>query len=239
VNPAATEAPVIAPPDATEAPAPTETAQEPTEPPAAPTETDQPTEAAVEPTEEPTEAPAPPASASSGALDFEIADLQIGESLPDLTLGPLQNEQWVVVTIDVENAGSDLATLDMTGFTLKTAEGDELALDSATGAVATFLGMGEGNGTKDTREIGPGERASVVLVFVPPAGATGLTLQAGDASIPLEAGATGQTGGDRQTADDLSTQLLTNSFTQYDMLSPTANAKIVPLVGNPWESSEE
>jgi hypothetical protein len=247
VNPAATEAPVIVPPDATETPAPTEAAAEPTEPAAEPTATALPTESEAAPTEEPateepaTEEPAPPASASSGTLDFEIADLQVGDSLPDLTLGPLQGEQWVVVTVDVKNAGSDPATLDMASFRLQTAEGDALALDSATGAVATFLGLGENNGTRDTREIGPGERASVVLVFVPPAGASGLTLQAGDASIPLEPGSTGQTGGDGQTANALSTELLTSTFVQYDILSPTAtaNAKIVPLIDNPWESSDE
>ena len=194
------------------------------------------------PADEPTEA----ASAATGTLGYEITDLQVGESLPDLTLGPLQNEEWVVVTLDVKNAGSDVANLDMAAFTLKTAEGDELALDSATGAVATYLGLSDNNGAKDTREIGPGERTSVVLVFVPPANASGLTLEAGGVSIPLEQGAGGhrrllisRRAPSEQTADQVSPQLLTNTFEQFDILSPTAtsNAKIVPLVGNPWETA--
>jgi hypothetical protein len=196
------------------------------------------------PTKEPSEA----ASASSGALDYEISDVQIGTSLPDLTLGPLQNEEWVVVTVDVKNASSDLVTLDMSQFKLMTAGGDELDLDSATGAVAAYLGMSTGNGTKDTREIGPGERSSVVLVFVPPADATGLTLEANGTSIPLESGASGQSTSagqvqsiGEQTAEDVSPQLLTNTFEQFAVVSPTAtgNAKTVPLIGNPWETAEE
>jgi hypothetical protein len=248
-QPATTETPVIEPPAAAETPAteqqaPTQTAEQPTETAAEPTVA--PTEPAqsVMPTEEPSDA----ASASSGTLDYEISDVQIGESLPDLTLGPLQNEEWVVVTVDVKNTGSDLATLDMSQFELSTAEGDTLDLDSATGAVAAYLGMTSGNGVKDTREIGAGERAQVVLVFVPPIDATGLTLMADGVSIPLEDGASGQAAtasqpqnSGEQTAQDVSPQLLTNTFEQFAIVSPTAtaNAKIVPLIGNPWETAEE
>ncbi len=229
--PAATEAPVISPPEATEAPA-----SEPTDEPAA-TETAAPTE---EPTDtpgnviEPTEA----AAESAGVLDFEITDLQMGASLPDLTLAPLQGERWVVVTVDVKNPGSEPATLDMSQFKLATAAGAPLDLDSATGAVASYLGMTASNGVNDTREIGPGERTTVVLVFVPPADATGLTLEAGDASLPLAAGATGQsTSGPVALAPDLSAQLLVNSFAQYSIITPTAtqNAKTVPAFVNPWD----
>jgi len=247
-EPAAMEAPVIEPPATTETPAaeqqePTQTAEQPTEAPAEPTVA--PTEPpSVMPTEEPSQA----ASASSGTLDYEISDVQIGESLPDLTLGPLQDEEWVVVTLDVKNAGSDLATLDMSQFKLTTADGNTYDLDSATGAVATYLGMSDSNGTKDTREIGSGERISVVLVFVPPANATGLTLDAAGTSIPLESGASGpsttasqpQSSG-AQTAQDVSPELLTNTFEQFAIVNPTAtaNAKIVPLIGNPWETAQE
>ncbi len=183
---------------------------------------------------QPTEAPAE----SGGVLDFEITDLQMGASLPDLTLGPLQDERWVVVTVDVKNAGTEPATLDMSQFKLANAEGDPLDLDSATGAVASYLGMGESNGVKDTKEIGPGERTSVVLVFVPPAAATGLTLEAGDASLPLAAGSTGQSGsGTIAQSTDLSAQLLVNNFKQYAIVTPTAtqNAKTVPAFVNPWD----
>ena len=236
-EPAATEAPVIAPPDATETPA-----AEPTEEPAteepAPTETPAVAEESTETPGniiEPTAAPAE----TAGVLDFEITDLQMGASLPDLTLGPLQGERWVVVTVDVKNPGSDLATLDMSQFRLASADGEPLELDSATGAVATYLGMTENNGVHDTQEIGPGERTSVVLVFVPPADATGLTLEAGDASLPLAAGATGQSeGGQIAQASDLSSQLLVNNFEQYSLLTPTAtqNAKTVPAFLNPWDA---
>lgn len=225
-EPAATEAPVIAPPAVTKTP-------QPTLPPAG----------AAQPAA--TNIPAGNASqlapVPSAALDFAISDVQVGDSLPDLTLGPLQGEQWVVVTVDVKNAGNDPATLDMSGFKLKTGDGSVLDLDSATGAVATFLGLGQNNGTRDTREVGPGERASVVLVFVPPANAGELTLQAGDATIPLQEGSSGASAGGNEQTAALSTQLLTNSFEQYDILSPTAtaNAKVVPLIGNPWGVNEE
>lgn len=216
-EPEATKAPVIAPPDATEQPV---TSEASTETPGN----------IIEPTMAP--------SASSGTLDFEITDLQMGASLPDLTLGPLQDERWVVVTVDIANPGSDLATLDMSQFKLGTAEGEPLALDSATGAVASYLGMSENNGVNDTQTIGPGERASVVLVFVPPADATGMTLEAGDASMPLAAGATGQsaTGQVAQTPD-LSARLLTSSFERVAVLTPvpTQNAKRLPDIANPWE----
>jgi hypothetical protein len=233
-DPAATEAPVIAPPEATEAPA-GESA--PTDEPAA-TQTAVPADESTETPGniiEPTEAPAE----SAGVLDFEITDLQMGASLPDLTLGPLQNERWVVVTVDVKNPGSEPATLDMSQFKLASADGEALDLDSATGAVASYLGMTESNGVNDTQEIGPGERTSVVLVFVPPADATGLTLEAGDASLQLAAGATGQNGaGQIAQATDLSAQLLVNNFEQYSILTPTAtqNAKTVPAFVNPWDA---
>ncbi len=247
--PAATDVPVIAPPDATEAPA-----SEPTDEPVATGTTapvEEPTVAPTEPAQSviPTEEPVSVAQAGAGLLDYEISNLQIGTSLPDLTLGPLQDEQWIVVTVDVKNSGTELATLDMANFKLKMGDGTELALDSATGAVATYLGMTTNNGINDTREIDPGERAEVVLVFVPPADATGLTLEAGDASLPLQAGASasGQTtaslspSATEQTAAQMSTDLLTNTFEQFDILSPTAtaNAKTVPAFVNPWESSEE
>jgi hypothetical protein len=231
-DPEATEAPVIAPPDATETPASAST-----EEPVA-TETAEPAE---EPTDtpgnviEPTEAPAE----SAGVLEFEITDLQMGASLPDLTLGPLQDERWVVVTLDVKNPGTEEATLDMSQFELARTDGEPLELDSATGAVASYLGMSENNGVNDTQQIGPGERTSVVLVFVPPADATGLTLEAGDASLPLAAGATGQGGsGQIAQAPDLSAQLLVNSFEQYSIVTPTAtqNAKAIPAFVNPWDA---
>lgn len=195
----------------------------------------------------PERTPAGGSTASSGQLDYEITDVRTGASLPDLTLGPLRDEQWVVVTLDVKNRGNDVATLDMSGFVLQTADGSDYALDSATGAVASYLGMASGHASGSTREIGPGERLSVVLVFVPPADATGLTLGLGDTSLPLEVGAASQTPADTlqssggQTANQLSTQLLTNAFEQFDILSPTstANAKIAPNVGNPWGDIEE
>jgi hypothetical protein len=67
-------------------------------------------------------------------------------------------------------------------------------------------------------------------------------------SIPLEDGASGQAAtasqpqnSGEQTAQDVSPQLLTNTFEQFAIVSPTAtaNAKIVPLIGNPWETAEE
>lgn len=242
VKPASTEAPIIQPPDPTQTPqateAPADTAQE-------PASTTAPADSAATSTEanDPAQQPVEPASASSGALDFEISDVQQGESLPDLTLGPLNGEEWVVVTVDVKNAGADPATLDMSDFKLETGDGTVFDLDSATGAVATFLGKGQSNGTKDTREIGPSERASVVLVFVPPADSGELTLKAGEASLPLQQGASSQIepASQQQSADALSTQLLTTSFQQYDVKSPTAtaNAKIVPLGGDPATAGEE
>ncbi len=234
-EPAATEAPVIEPPTATEAPASEPTEEQATEEPA-PTETAVPTEESTETPGnimEPTQAPAE----SAGVLDFEIADLQMGASLPDLTLGPLQGERWVVVTVNVKNPGTNLATLDMAQFRLASNDAEPLALDSATGAVAAYLGMTENNGVRDTQEIGPGERTSVVLVFVPPADATGLTLEVGDASLPLAAGATGQSNGQQVAqASDLSAQLLVNNFEQFSIVTPAAtqNAKTVPALLNPW-----
>jgi hypothetical protein len=39
----------------------------------------------------------------------------------------------------------------------------------------------------------------------------------------------------------VSPQLLTNTFEQFAIVDPTAtaNAKIVPFIGNPWETAEE
>lgn len=245
-EPAATDAPVIEPPATTETAEAIAPATEPstTEP---ATTTEPPTETAPPPTATiPSVMPKPSegASATSGSLDFEITDLQIGTSLPALTLGPLRGEQWVVVTLDIRNRGNDVATIDMNGFALTTTAGETYGVDSATGAVAKFLGMSESTGANSTLQIGPGERSSLVLVFVPSASATDFTLQAGDVSLPLESGATAQSAnsqtlqGDQQTASQLSTQLLTNTFEQFDILHPTStsNAKIVPSVDNPQES---
>ncbi len=246
---AATDTPVIEPPAATE-PAQstgdeTGTAQQDEAATSEPRSADEPAATQAPPTQSvmPARTPSDAATASSGQLDYEITDVQTGASLPDLTLGPLRDEQWVVVTLDVKNRGSDVAMLDMTGFVLKTADGSDYELDSATGAVAAFLGMTSGS----TREIGPGERLSTVLVFVPPADATGFTLEMGDMSLSLEPGAASQAAADplqntgEQTANQLSTQLLTNAFEQFDIVRPTstANAKIAPNVGNPWGDIEE
>lgn len=224
-EPASNQTPVIAPPAATEAPAEPESTNE-------PEQSAQPS-ATVAPILQPTQAPQQSAAAT---LAYQIADVQTGASLPSLTLGPLRGEQWVVVTMDVENPGSDPAVLDMADFVLTTADGAEFTLDSATGSVADFLGIDGNNGTRDTRSIGPGERTSIVLVFVPPADATGLTLQAGDLSLPLEPGATGTATGGNQIADQLSTQLLGTTFEQYSILdaTATANAKTVPFALDPW-----
>ncbi len=250
-GPVATDTPVIDPPAATEPAQPAGAASEPvsTEPPAeTPAPSGQSEEPAVSPTR-PTQSvmpkPTEPASASSGALDYAITDLQTGTSLPELTLGPLRGEQWVVVTLDITNPGGAPATLDPNAFRLTTGDGDEFAPDSATGAVAQFLGMTGTTGSGGTREVGAGERVSLVLVFVPPASATGLALEADGMSIPLEQGATGQTSAGRlddanaQTADQFSMQLLTSTFEQFDILSPTAtaNAKLAPRIGNPWGES--
>lgn len=240
-EPSATEEPVIAPPEATEPPA-AEPTQEPADTEEPVTEEAVPTETAA-PTEEATETPGniiepTVAPQSVGILDFEISDLQMASSLPDLTLGPLQDERWIVVTLDVKNPGTDVATLDMSQFKLTTVEGDTLDLDAVTGSVAAYLGVTATNGVRDTQEIGPGERTNVVLVFVAPASATGLTLVAGDASMPLAAGASVQSsGGEVALESDLSTQLLTNSFKQYSILTPTAtqNAKLAPAGLNPWD----
>lgn len=242
-EPAATDAPVIEPPATTETAEPVAPATEPSANESA-TTTEPPTETVPPPTAtipsvmpKPSEAP----SATSGSLDFEITDLQIGPSLPALTLGPLRGEQWVVVTLDIRNRGNDVATIDINEFALTTAAGETYGVDSATGAVAKFLGMSESTGANSTLQIGPGERSSLVLVFVPSASATDFTLQAGDVSLPLESGATAQSTtsqtlqGDQQTATQLSTQLLTNTFEQFDILHPTStsNAKIVPSVDTP------
>jgi hypothetical protein len=240
-EPSATEEPVIAPPEATEPPA-AEPTQEPADTEEPVTEEAVPTETAA-PTDEATETPGniiepTVAPQSVGILDFEISDLQMASSLPDLTLGPLQDERWIVVTLDVKNPGTDVATLDMSQFKLTTVEGDTLDLDAVTGSVAAYLGVTATNGVRDTQEIGPGERTNVVLVFVAPASATGLTLVAGDASMPLAAGASAQSsGGEVALESDLSTQLLTNSFKQYSILTPTAtqNAKLAPAGLNPWD----
>jgi len=252
-EPAATDTPVIEPPAASEAAQgageDASAAQPEDAGSAASSPADEPAATQPPPTQSvmPARTPADAATASSGQLDYEITDVRTGASLPDLTLGPLHDEQWVVVTLDVKNRGNDVATLDMSGVVLKTADGSEYGLDSATGAVASYLGMTTGRASGGAREIGPGERLSVVLVFVPPADATGLTLGLGDTSLPLEAGAASQAPGDAlqssggQTANQLSTQLLTNAFEQFDILSPTstANAKIAPNVGNPWGDIEE
>ena len=240
-EPVATNVPVIEPPAATETTGPAALMGEPAQDSEADNTLPPATEPALSPTP-PTQSVMPPPATvdqtSPAALEYEIADLHIGSSLPDLTLGPLQDEQWVVITLDVKNRGNDDATLDVNGFALQTAEGGEFAPDSATGAVAKYLGLSENGPATGEREIGPGERLSIVLVFVPPADATGFTLVAGDVSLPLEAGASAQTNSDQlqnadsQTANQLSTQLLVNTFQQLDILSPasTANAKIAPLI---------
>lgn len=243
-EPAATSAPVIEPPPATETAQPVSETEEPAQTADAGNVTEPATQPAKSPTEPAQSVMPPPASveeAPAAALEYEITDLQIGKSLPDLTLGPLQNEQWVVVTLDIENRGSEDATLDTNAFVLRTAGGGEYGPDSATGAVARFLGLSDRTAASGQRAIGTGERISIVLVFVPPADATGFTLSAGDRSIPLDVGATAQVNASQlqqtgeQTADHISTQLLVSTFEQFDILSPTstANAKLMPLVEQP------
>ncbi len=190
-----TEEPTIEPTEvATEEPtiAPTE------EPTQAPTEepTSEPTEVATEiPTETPT-APGQEASVLpettpeqavvSDGFRYTIEGASVGATVPEL---PQVNSvagygQWVVLDVYAQNMSGEKQVFEMTDFVLY-ADGAELQLDSGTAWVNGLMGNVPAYGPTDAIQWAPGESHMVTLVFLAPAEATSLVLQAGSELIDV------------------------------------------------------
>jgi hypothetical protein len=160
-------------------------------------------------------------SAVSGPLRYTIDDVSTGQSLPDLTLGPLDTDQWVVITLTVQNESDELASLAMADFRLSYG-GDssvELPLDEATGAVSSFLGYSPQLAATDEEVLQPRASQEIVLVFAPPSDATGLVLLAGDARIDLEADA---------ARTDLAMAVLMSATVQAAALRESTESGVTP-----------
>jgi hypothetical protein len=123
----------------------------------------------------------------TGQLRMSIQAAYLDQSIPDLTLGGLPNDNWLVLVVDAINWSGDPAQFEMANFRLETdAEpGVELPLDETTGAISTYLRFNPSTGANDTVVVAVGGTQRLALVFVVPVDATGLTLLAGDARIDL------------------------------------------------------
>ncbi len=179
----ATEEPTIAPTE--------EATQAPTEEP-----TTEPTEAA---TEAPTEAPTAPGQEASvlpettpeqavvaDGFRYTIEGASVGATVPEL---PQINSvagygQWVVLDVYAQNMSGEKQVFEMTDFVLY-ADGTELQLDSGTAWVNGLMGNVPAYGPTDAIQWAPGESHMVTLVFLAPADATSLVLQAGSELIDV------------------------------------------------------
>ncbi|MGD9711767.1 MAG: hypothetical protein AB7V46_06855, partial [Thermomicrobiales bacterium] len=196
-----TEVAVIPDPDETFLPSPTPSA----------TAEPQPTETAT------TEAPAESTTATSeiqtetGAtgvgldgLRLTIDELYRGERLPDLTLGRNSVGEWVVILVQVTNDTDGALDLPMDAIQLSS-DGDpteRVPLDSASSAVASFLGMTPTVRSDSTAVVPAGGVQSLALVFSIPLDSGDLTLHFGDQPFDLTA----------TSAADATMQIETMSF---------------------------
>ncbi len=164
----------------------------------------QPTETAVveTPTEEPSETPAQ--TVASDGLQLTINDVQRGERLPDLTLGRNSVGEWVVVLAEVSNTSAEPIELPMSALQLAPTSdlSATVALDSASSAVASYLGMNPTVRADAAATIPAGGVQPLALVFSIPAGAGDLTLLFGDQPFDLSV----------NTASDSSMQIEATGF---------------------------
>lgn len=190
-EPAATEStssssndPVIPDPDENFTPSPSPTA----------TSEPQPTETATVETvaEEPAENPAQ--SAELEGLQLTITEIHQGERLPDLTLGRNSIGEWVVVLAEITNTTSAPIELPMRAVQLSTSADPTapVGLDSASSAVASYLGMNPTVRADAAASIPAGGVQPLALVFSIPVDAGNLTLLFGDQEFDL----TGNTASD-------------------------------------------
>lgn len=170
---------------------------EPTEEPTAePTEaaTEVPTEEAVEETEPTVESQeasvlpetTPEQAVVSEGFRYTIEGASVGETVPEL---PEINSvagygQWVVLNVYAQNMSGERQVFEMSDFTLY-ADGREVELDSGTAWVNGLLGNVPAYGATDAILWAPGESHTVTLVFLAPADAGSLVLQAGDQTIDI------------------------------------------------------
>jgi hypothetical protein len=182
---------IIPDPDESFTPEPTATTEvaEPTESPAE-TATDVPTS-----TSEP-ETSVDPADSTNAGLRVDLKEVHRGERLPDLTLGRNSIGEWVVILVDVTNETTAPVELSMNTIQLVPNADPQgaVSLDSASSAVASYLGMTPTVRSDESATIPAGGVQQLALVFSIPAGVGDVTLQFGDESFDLTNGAS-------QTAD--------------------------------------
>ncbi len=182
-----TESTVVIPgPSEEDAPAETATLEPTEEPTEAPTETTEPTVAEAPEATEESSAPATEPSSIDG-LDLQIDEVHRGERLPDLTLGRNGTGEWVVALVEVTNLSDESIDLAMTDIRLAPANDptNEIPLDSASSAVASFLGMNPVVRADASAAISPGGVQPLALVFSVPVGLGDLVLLVGDGSYLL------------------------------------------------------
>jgi endonuclease YncB( thermonuclease family) len=196
-----TEEPTVEPTEiATEEPTPEPTVEptiEPTEEPTA-----EATEAVTEiPTEEPVDEAEPTVESQepsvlpettpeqavvSEGFRYTIEGASIGAKVPEV---PEINSvagygQWVVLNVYAQNMSGERQVFEMSDFLLY-ADGREVELDSGTAWVNGLLGNVPAYGATDAILWAPGESHLVTLVFLAPADAGSLVLQAGDQMIDI------------------------------------------------------
>jgi hypothetical protein len=108
-------------------------------------------------------------------------------TLPDVGLRREDDSEWLVVVADVSNWSDEDGTFAAEDFSVGIAGEDPVEpSDDETAEVADELGVGPDPDSLE-QEIGAGETARVVLVFLLPEGSEGLVLQSGDEGLPLDA----------------------------------------------------
>ena len=174
-------------------PSPTDPAESSTTPEAATPETDEPSvdsDSATVVTNQPNTlegGEVPRQTFVTNGLRVAIDSVSQAPSIPELTLGPAGDGEWVVLEVSAENWSASVVELRLASLILAPADDitSEIPLNDATSAVASFQGYAPALGPNDVATIAPGATQEFALVFIVPAQSGDLALLTDDAVIEL------------------------------------------------------
>ena len=124
---------------------------------------------------------------ADGSLRYTVEVARRGAPLPEFSLPPAADEEWIALVLRVRNMGDapvELATDDLTLRDESVAEA--VALYGGTGAVAIQLGLDTPYQPGDTVRFDPGQERRLAAVFRIPADADAPTLLIGETALALE-----------------------------------------------------
>lgn len=211
---------IIPAPDENFTPQPTATSAE--QPTATPTET------TPETTEPAADQPESSSNDSLAGLRLDLKEVHRGERLPDLTLGRNSVGEWVVILVEVANESTTPIELPMNAIQLVVNDdsSQSVSLDSASSAVASYLGMTPTVRSDESALIPAGGVQPLALVFSIPPGLGDVTLIFGDQRFDLSSGAPEETASVAPIVQSLGTTF--SYWTSYPLTGSFVAAEPTP-----------